>query len=157
MREGDVRRGAAGTDLGPEDARALLRAWLVSMDLDIDEHELLELLQEGELSHPDLYRRARRIHERKLAEAVHERSRPTRTAAAGPRRASATALFDACMPAIPYAAAAAFLGREKFKLTRATATGRGWRWSPTASAGCTASPTRSSRSASAACPASRSR
>ena len=30
----------------------------------------------------------------------------------------ATALFDACIPAIPYAAAAAFLGREKFKLTR---------------------------------------
>ncbi|MGZ4274660.1 MAG: glycosyltransferase, partial [Solirubrobacteraceae bacterium] len=30
----------------------------------------------------------------------------------------ATALFDACIPGIPYAAAAAFLGREKFKLTR---------------------------------------
>ncbi len=44
-------------DLGPGDARALLRAWLVSMDLDIDEGNLLELLQEGELSHPDLERR----------------------------------------------------------------------------------------------------
>ena len=31
---------------------------------------------------------------------------------------SALSLFDACMPAIPYAAAAAFLGREKAKLTR---------------------------------------
>ena len=28
------------------------------------------------------------------------------------------ALFDACIPAIPYAAAGAFLGREKLKLTR---------------------------------------
>ena len=28
------------------------------------------------------------------------------------------ALFDACLPAIPYAAASAFLGREKLKLTR---------------------------------------
>jgi len=32
--------------------------------------------------------------------------------------ARAVALFDACLPAIPYAAAAAFLGREKAKLTR---------------------------------------
>jgi len=31
---------------------------------------------------------------------------------------AALALFDACMPAIPYAAASAFLGREKAKLTR---------------------------------------
>ena len=44
-------------------------------------------------------------------------------------------LFDACIPAIPYAAAAAFLGREKLKLTRSTATGRGSRWSPTALGG----------------------
>ena len=74
MREGDVRHGARGGDLGPEDARALLRAWLVAMDLGIDERNLLELLQEGELSHPDLYRRGRRIHERKLAAAVAARS-----------------------------------------------------------------------------------
>jgi glycosyltransferase involved in cell wall biosynthesis/predicted metal-dependent phosphoesterase TrpH len=117
MREGDVRRGRAGTDLGPDDARALLRAWLTSMDLAIDEQTLLELLQEGELSHPDLCRRARRIHERKLAQAVQ-------AIAADPAGAiahlgdHATALFDACIPGIPYAAAAAFLGREKFKLTR---------------------------------------
>jgi len=31
---------------------------------------------------------------------------------------TASELFDACIPAIPYAAAAAFLGREKVKLTR---------------------------------------
>ena len=121
MREGDVRRGRAGTDLGPDDARALLRAWLVSMDIDpthpIDEATLLELLQEGELSHPDLCRRARRIHERKLAQAVHEIvADPEATARELGRHA--TALFDACIPAIPYAAAGAFLGREKFKLTR---------------------------------------
>ncbi len=117
MREGDVRRGCAGTDLGPDDARALLRSWLVSMDLGIDEATLLELLQEGELSHPDLCRRARRIHERKLAQAVHEIvADPEATARELGRHA--TALFDACIPAIPYAAAGAFLGREKFKLTR---------------------------------------
>jgi glycosyltransferase involved in cell wall biosynthesis/predicted metal-dependent phosphoesterase TrpH len=119
MREGDVRRGRAGTDLGPDDARALLRSWLVSMDLGIDEATLLELLQEGELSHPDLCRRARRIHERKLAQAVHEIVADPEAGWEGSSLGRhATALFDACIPAIPYAAAGAFLGREKFKLTR---------------------------------------
>ena len=112
---------APATDLGPDDARALLRAWLASMDTDpahpLDEETLLELLQEGELSHPDLCRRARRIHERKLAQAVQEIvADPEATARDLGRHA--TALFDACIPGIPYAAAAAFLGREKFKLTR---------------------------------------
>jgi glycosyltransferase involved in cell wall biosynthesis/predicted metal-dependent phosphoesterase TrpH len=115
MREGDARHGLAGADLGPEDARALLRSWLDAMDLRIDESTLLHLLQEGELSHPDLLRRARRIHERKLADAVHELvSQPTVPALAE----HAATVFDACIPAIPYAAATAFLGREKLKLTR---------------------------------------
>ncbi len=117
MREGDVRHGKVGTDLGPDDALALLRAWLNSMDLAIDERRLLELLQEGELSHPDLYRRARRIHERKLADAVHDIVAMTDSGTLDPQR-GALELFDACVPAIPYAAASAFLGREKFKLTR---------------------------------------
>src|SRR6201994_2352816 len=117
MREGGVRRGGAGTDLGPDDSRALLRSWLASMDLGIDEETLLELLQEGELSHPDLCRRARRIHERKLAQAVHEIVADPEATARNLGR-HATALFDACIPGIPYAAAEAFLGREKFKLTR---------------------------------------
>src|ERR1700731_2298854 len=66
MREGDARRGSTAGDLGPEDATALMRAWLEAMDLGIDERNLVELLQEGELSHPDLYRRGCRIHERRL-------------------------------------------------------------------------------------------
>src|SRR5581483_4490267 len=72
MSEGNERHGSARADLGPADAVALLRAWLVSMDLDIDERQLLRLLQDGELSHPDLRRRARRVHERKLAVVVQE-------------------------------------------------------------------------------------
>ena len=118
MREGDVRHGSASGDLGPEDARALLRAWIESMDLGIDESNLLELLQEGEISHPDLYRRSRRIHERKLAAAVDEVVAMTDGRASLEPERAAIDLFDACVPAIPYAAAAAFLGREKFKLTR---------------------------------------
>jgi glycosyltransferase involved in cell wall biosynthesis len=118
MREGDVRQGQVAGDLGPEDALALLRGWLVAMDLDIDERNLLELLQEGELTHPDLFRRARRIHERKLADAVRRIVATVETEGTIDAQRGALDLFDACIPAIPYAAAGAFLGREKFKLTR---------------------------------------
>jgi glycosyltransferase involved in cell wall biosynthesis/predicted metal-dependent phosphoesterase TrpH len=118
MREGDVRHGSVRGDLGPHHALALLRAWLEGMDLDIDEQTLLRKLQDGELSHPDLLRRARRIHERKLAEAV----RSTVAMIGGEQELdledAAAQVFDACVPTIPYAAAGAFLGREKLKLTR---------------------------------------
>jgi glycosyltransferase involved in cell wall biosynthesis/predicted metal-dependent phosphoesterase TrpH len=133
MREGDVRHGQVGTDLGPEDARALLRAWLVAMDLRVDEAGLLALLANGELSHPDLQRRACRIHERRLAGAARAVLAAAAGTAAGAAegaaggteartqpltQAAGQLLFHACIPAIPYAAAAAFLGREKSKLTR---------------------------------------
>ena len=123
MREGNVRHGQPGPDLGPADARALLRSWLEAMDLraahgePLDEASLLRMLQDGELSHPDVQRRARRIHERKLARAVDE-------VVTGVQHGDldlgghSRRLFEACLPAIPYAAATAFLGREKFKLTR---------------------------------------
>ena len=98
----------------PTDARALLRAWLASVELDLNEPELLALLQHEDFSHADLFRRARRCHERKLAKAVEQIA----TAAPGGAdiAAAATTLFDACLAAIPYAPAAAFLGREKAKL-----------------------------------------
>src|SRR3954449_5212650 len=70
MREGNVRRGAVGADLGPDDARGLLHAWLEAIDLRLDEGDLLALLQHEDFSHADLFRRARRAHERKLAVAV---------------------------------------------------------------------------------------
>src|SRR6202020_562796 len=117
MCEGDVRRGEVGADLGPEDARALLRSWLNGMELRVNEYQLLEMLQEGELGHPDLYRRARRIHERKLAAAVIDTADAVQDNSLDLVRLS-NSLFDACLPAIPYAAATAFLGREKLKLTR---------------------------------------
>jgi glycosyltransferase involved in cell wall biosynthesis/predicted metal-dependent phosphoesterase TrpH len=117
MREGDVRTGHAGADLGPDDARALLRSWLTGMELQFDEQELLRRLQDGQLGHPDLFRRARRIHERKLAGAVSELVTMVDENAIDFGRAQ-NAIFDACIPAVPYAAATAFLGREKLKLTR---------------------------------------
>jgi glycosyltransferase involved in cell wall biosynthesis/predicted metal-dependent phosphoesterase TrpH len=117
MCEGDARHGSDGSDLATADALALLRAWLLSMDLDVDEHKLLQQLQDGELTHADLDRRARRVHERKLAAVVRETIASLENRTINPV-SSALSLFDACLPAIPYAAAASFLGREKAKLTR---------------------------------------
>ena len=118
LSEGEVRSGTAAGDLGPDDARALLRAWLASMELDVDEHQLLRRLQTGELSHADLFRRARRMHERQLALAVSEAVQGLHSGDLGRLGQAAGRLFDACVPAIPYAASTAFLAREKFKLTR---------------------------------------
>jgi len=118
LSEGNVRSGAVGDDLGPQDALALLRAWLASMNLEVDECKLIEHLQDGELSHHDLYRRARRIHERELGRVVTETMAVVDRGELPNFGDTASELFDACLPAIPYAASAAFLGREKLKLTR---------------------------------------
>jgi glycosyltransferase involved in cell wall biosynthesis len=125
MLDADARGGAAGeADLGPDDARALLRAWLAAVELDLGDDDLIAHLQADGFSHADLYRRARRCHERKLETAVRGLE-DAAAALAGPARdddgagalaAAASALFDACVPAIPYAPAAAFLGREKRRL-----------------------------------------
>jgi glycosyltransferase involved in cell wall biosynthesis/predicted metal-dependent phosphoesterase TrpH len=113
--QGDARSGALAGDLGPRDARALLRAWLDSIGLDLTDAELLEWLQSDGFSHGDLQRRARRWHERKLNAAV---GAVLASAAARDGWAdSLLALFDACVPVIPYAPSAAFLGREKHKLS----------------------------------------
>ncbi|MGI9099100.1 MAG: glycosyltransferase [Solirubrobacteraceae bacterium] len=114
MREGDARSGATGSGLGPDDARALLRAWLATVELYLTGPELLAYLQHEDFSHADLFRRARRCHERKLARAVEQIA--TATPGSAELVQTAQTLFDACLAAIPYAPAAAFLGREKAKL-----------------------------------------
>jgi glycosyltransferase involved in cell wall biosynthesis/predicted metal-dependent phosphoesterase TrpH len=116
MSEADTRRGAVGADLGPDDARALLHAWLEAVELRLDESELLAHLQHEDFGHADLFRRARRAHERKLAVAVD--GVIAATARGGDLGGAAAGLFDACVAAIPYAPAAAFLGREKGKLVQ---------------------------------------
>ncbi len=112
-REGAAREGKIAADVGPEDARALRDAWLDGIGLDLRGRELIVYMQSDEFSHADLYRRARRIHDRKLraavdggAKAVTNRDFP----------AAINGLFAALVPAVPYAPATAFLGAEKAKL-----------------------------------------
>ncbi len=118
MNEGNARSGETQRDLGPQDALALLRAWLAAMTLEVDEGRLIGYLQDGEIGHQDLYRRARRIHERELARVVHDAMAVVEEGRLPDLSRTAAELFDACLPAIPYAAATAFLGREKLKLSR---------------------------------------
>jgi glycosyltransferase involved in cell wall biosynthesis/predicted metal-dependent phosphoesterase TrpH len=120
LREGDARQGAtgAGGAVSPEDARCLLRAWLAAVELDhLDTPGLIAYMQEESFSHADLYRRACRLHERKLRVAVELALR-----AAGdpetPVMAAAEGVFEGCIAAIPYAPATAFLASEQTKLAR---------------------------------------
>jgi glycosyltransferase involved in cell wall biosynthesis/predicted metal-dependent phosphoesterase TrpH len=115
LREGDARQGAVTGDLTPEDARCLLRAWLSAVELDhLDEKGLIAYMQDERFSHSDLYRRACRVHERKLRAAVEQAV----SAARGEAEVmpAAAGLFDSCIAAIPYAPATAFLANEKAKL-----------------------------------------
>jgi glycosyltransferase involved in cell wall biosynthesis/predicted metal-dependent phosphoesterase TrpH len=113
MLEGDARQGSVGTGLGPEDGRRLLRAWLNEMELGVDTAGLLASMQAEDFSHSDLERRARRVHERKLTGAIDQ----LLTTSGGEGIAPALSrLFAACLPAVPYVPAAAFLAREQAKL-----------------------------------------
>ena len=111
--EGAAREGKVAADIGRDDARALLEAWLRSIEIDQRGRDLLARLQADDFSHTDLYRHARRTHERRLRSAVAQGSG---AAARGDVGAALGGLFEALLPAVPYVPAAAFLGAEKAKL-----------------------------------------
>ncbi len=111
--EGAAREGRVAADIGPDDGRGLLEAWLGSVGVELRGRELIEYLQSDGFSHADLYRRARRAHERRLRAAVEGGEA---AALAGDLGAAFGGLFDAVLPAVPYAPATAFLGAEKAKL-----------------------------------------
>jgi glycosyltransferase involved in cell wall biosynthesis/predicted metal-dependent phosphoesterase TrpH len=116
LREGDARHGPVGGEINPDDARCLLRAWLSAVELDhLDERGLVAYMQEDGFSHSDLYRRACRLHERKLRGAV-EAAAAAAAGADAEMLAAAGGLFEACIAAIPYAPATAFLASEQAKL-----------------------------------------
>jgi glycosyltransferase involved in cell wall biosynthesis/predicted metal-dependent phosphoesterase TrpH len=111
--EGGAREGAIAADIGPDDARALLEAWLRSIGIELRGRALIDYLQSEEFSHADLYRRARRIHDRRLRGAVATGSDAV---ARGDVQAAVGGVFEALLPAIPYAPPTVFLGAEKAKL-----------------------------------------
>jgi len=111
--EGGAREGTVAADIGPDDARGLLEAWLAAIGLKTRGRELLAYLQSEDFSHADLYRRARRIHERRLRTAVGEGAEAV---GRGDVPAALTGLFEALVPAVPYAPSTAFLAAEKAKL-----------------------------------------
>ena len=121
MSEGDTRRGEVTGDLGPEDARALLESFVEAVGLEPG-RALIEHMQADEFSHAELARRARRVHEQRLRQVVEEtveslggEGKPFELAPQAVQ--TGRSLFRAAIPAIPYAPAAAFLGKEKAKLT----------------------------------------
>jgi glycosyltransferase involved in cell wall biosynthesis/predicted metal-dependent phosphoesterase TrpH len=111
--QGSAREGAIAADVGPGDARALLNSWLSSIGIELRGRELLDYLQAEDFSHADLYRRARRIHDRSLRVAIDAGSAAVARGEAGPALGG---LFEALLPAIPYAPPTVFLGSEKAKL-----------------------------------------
>jgi glycosyltransferase involved in cell wall biosynthesis/predicted metal-dependent phosphoesterase TrpH len=111
--EGSAREGAIAADVGPDDARALLDSWLRSIGIELRGRELVDHLQSEEFSHADLYRRARRIHDRRLRTAVGE---GTAAVERGDLHEAVGGLFEALLPAVPYAPPTVFLGAEKAKL-----------------------------------------
>src|ERR1700730_6845584 len=71
-------------------------------------------MQDDRFSHSDLYRRACRVHERKLRRAVEQAVRAAHGVA--DVTPAAVGLFESCIAAIPYAPATAFLANERAKL-----------------------------------------
>ncbi len=116
IREGAAREGKVAVDIGPEDARNLLEAWLAGMGLELRGRELISYLQSDGFSHADLYRRARRIHDRRLRGALDD---GVSAVAEGDFQSAVNGLFAALVPAVPYAPATAFLGAEKAQLRAA--------------------------------------
>ena len=113
IREGAAREGKVAADIGPDDARCLLEAWLAGMGLDLRGRELIAYLQSDGFSHADLYRRARRIHDRRLRTAIEQ---GTTAVAERDLPQALGGLFEAVVPAVPYAPSTVFLGAEKAKL-----------------------------------------
>jgi glycosyltransferase involved in cell wall biosynthesis/predicted metal-dependent phosphoesterase TrpH len=130
LSEGDARHGPTGADLRPEDARCLLRAWLAAIELDhLDERGLIAYMQHEDFKHSELYRKACRLHERKLRAAVEQALRAAtgdggaENTTADPSgvastrvAAAAGGIFESLIAAIPYAPATTFLTREQTKL-----------------------------------------
>jgi glycosyltransferase involved in cell wall biosynthesis/predicted metal-dependent phosphoesterase TrpH len=111
--QGAAREGKVATDIGPDDARVLLDAWRQSIGIDLRGRDLLSHLQSDDFSHAELYRRARRTHERRLRAAIRSGGSAV---ARGDVPTAIAGLIESLLPAVPYAPPIALLGAEKAKL-----------------------------------------
>ena len=113
IREGSEREGKVATDVGPEDARCLLEAWLAGVGIEARGRDLLEhaagrrLLPRRPLPPRPPPPRAAPARRRRRGRSTPSRRRPG---------GAATGVFEALVPAFPYAPSTAFLGAEKAKL-----------------------------------------
>ena len=107
--QGAAREGKVAADIGPDDARALLDSWLGSIGVELRGRDLLDHLQSEDFSHADLYRRARRVHDRRLRAAIDS---GTEAVVRGDMQAAVGDLFGAMLPAIPSAPPTGFRGAE---------------------------------------------
>lgn len=107
--QGVQRSGPDVHDMGPDDAHALLGAYLDAVG--IAPTELIAHMQHEQFTHEGLERRARRAHERRLRDAAAGAA--AAAGSGGSLGAAATELFAACVPAVPYVAAASLLARER--------------------------------------------
>ncbi len=96
IREGAAREGKVAADIGPDDARACSRPGSTGMGLELRGRELIAYLQSDGFSHADLYRRARRTHDRRLRAAVERRAEAV--ARGDLRRPPSDGLFEALVP-----------------------------------------------------------
>ncbi len=111
--QGRERSGAETGDFTPDDARALLSAWIEAVGLESGP-ELIDLMQEKDFCHRDLFRRARAVHDSRLH--VAAATATEEIASKGSAVGTLPALFDACIPVIPYVPAIAFLAGERSRL-----------------------------------------
>ena len=96
MSEGDAARGAIGADLEPEDARALLGAWLRAVERRMSAGATCSRCAGRRLPPPRLCGGRGAAHERGSARAVADRARPQRAR----RRGALAASSKACVAAM---------------------------------------------------------
>jgi glycosyltransferase involved in cell wall biosynthesis len=113
--DGAERGGAPTSNLGGDEARTILRAWLDSIDAGEDPMALLAMMQADGFSHSSLARRAHRVHEQRMRRGIAMLSEATGSGTGFVEAAGA--MLEAVVPALPYVPAATIVGQETAKLS----------------------------------------
>ena len=114
IREGAAREGKVAADIGPDDARCLLEAWL-DRDGPRPARPRADRLPAVRRLLPRRPLPPRPPHPRPPP-ARRRRGRDRRRSPAATTRRAVSGFFEALVPAVPYAPSTAFLGAEKAKL-----------------------------------------